>query len=269
MIRKLGWKLDYPDDRDYQLPMGLAAPVAKLQAASHIHVRGPVLEQVGQSCVGCALARAWYMSLRLQGGQAGDTPMASPPWGYSIALAQEYAGHSAAPKANLDRGCYPRLAMQAIRAMGMATSDQLGWGLVDEPRRRVYTPTPIVQMQAYDQRGFEYFRLTGTGDDRVQQVSAALRAGLPVVFGVYVDSDYCNHVGTKPIRTVNSGAILGGHMQAVLEVEPTGIVLVDNWWGPSWGYHGVGYLAPELFGSVDMISDVYAIKAQPFVEDAA
>jgi len=264
MIRKLGWRVDYPDGRDWPLARGLAgaSPATQLQQPNHLPWRGKQITQLGQSCVGCAIARAWQISLALQGQV--DVPDPSPAWAYSIALAQESARHSKAPTEYTDRGCYPRLAMDAVRAMGMCRSVDAEWlDLVVESTNTVLAPWPKQQRAAFDQRGFEYSRIDTTEGVRVADVATALRNRLPVIFGIYVDDAFCNHVGTATIERINSSQILGGHMMSVLGVEADGRVLVDNWWGAGWGDRGLAWVSPNLFGS-SMVSDIYTVKAQRF-----
>lgn len=260
--RSRGYLPDEHDGRDWplgQLLMGIDREPRR--GASLLSLRGPRLYQGAVSCcVGEALARSLHMSLRVQGGSEADTPVPSELFGYAAARRQKHVGMPIELRPALeDAGCFPRLALQAARAVGFV--EQSVWPL--DFARRNDDPPPDVLAQAFSQKGLSYARVAGEGRARLDNVETSLRMGCPVLFGIQVDQAFEDYVGSEPIAGIDTRGILGGHMLAALEVRADGTVLFDNWWGTDWGFDdGFGLLAGELFGS-SLITDVYAIQAAP------
>jgi hypothetical protein len=258
----LGWRMDTHDPRDY--PVGQAIfekPVRELDTQDQTRYVGDPIVQVGQSCVGCAIARAIQMSLAIQGKPAF---LPSPSFIYATALA------TAQPVGGLaldfeDLGCYPRVAMQGVRRktrgglhIGVpdwrdcSFADLIGDFVVRAPR-------PKHQTACVPLADFEYFRVGGYYQDRLEAIRDARAAGYVVVGGILVDKRFIDHTGPEPIRHVDYDGVLGGHMFTILDLTKTD-GLIDNWWGTEWGVAGRGWLSTALLGS-DLASDFYAIRA--------
>jgi hypothetical protein len=95
----------------------------------------------------------------------------------------------------------------------------------------------------------------------VRAVAAALKNRIPVTFGIQVDVDFLENAG-ELIESVNQYELQGGHMITVLEVQPDGDIVFDNWWR-SWGADdGTGVISKALFGS-KWVSDVVMLKSAP------
>lgn len=259
-MKGLGYRRDGFDARDLKTADLLAAPAAAdLPIASLTRYRGPRIEQGGAgACVSFAKARAIHMSMKIQGDDGA--PLMSPLFDYRIARLQPYAGRDLADIPPLqDEGSFPRLSMQATRRVGFVPWD--AWAYRDDLVN--LNPPPSVTDQAFDQRGFTYYRIDAEGHDAAESARLALLAGYPVIFGMHVDEAFMGHVGSEAIRTVNDAKIVGGHMMAVLAVEEDGTILADNWWGSGWGFDdGMVRIAPEVFGGAHVF-DRYAIRAVP------
>lgn len=260
MNRALGWRADTYDSRDRLGSKGIFAkhklPLAN-DKASLLHVRGPRIYQVGQSCVGFSIKRCMFMSHRLQG--VTEPQMISGLWPYTVARRQENKFVRPLPPLQ-DVGCYPTLAMQGLHAMGFVSSRDF-----PETQANVnQQPKPVHTRRAYDQKGDQlvWYKIGGVGTERVENVRECLRNGWPVMFGMLVDGRYLDHRGSEPVTEIKPEDIRGGHMQAVMEVRADGNVQIDNWW-PDWGFEdGFGLIGGALFGS-PWISDVITFRSTP------
>ena len=249
---------DPTDLRDYDFRDRLRA-VGKTSAEtpSLLPYRAGRLEQNGVSaCVGFALARALHICLLADGYPSAPVP--SPLFLYYNGRAAENAGEDvdAAPPVE-DRGSYPRLVMQACRALGFCAAAD--WPFAHAQRNT--RPKLRCYRRAYDQRALEFFRILSSGQDRIDEVKAALSNNWPVIFGMPVDKAFLQHRGSDPIMSLNPAEIVGGHMMTVVAWD--GAVMVDNWWGEDWGYgDGFGRISDDLFGSY-VVGDIYVVKAAP------
>lgn len=259
MKRGTGWLKDDTDPRDFgTVDMVRRRAVQSVPRTNLLRYRGPVLEQGPvNACVGFALARTIQMSLAIQGDK--DPPLPSPLWNYWIARKQQYAGLDLNLIPPLeDKGCFPRLAMKAVKKMGFVREEDFPF-MVENSN---LAPGPAVCAEAYSQKGFEYYRINETGEARVEAVEHALKCGFPVLFGMVVDEAFTEHFGRKAIASIDQNNTVGGHMMAVLGITESS-VLIDNWWGRGWGCDGEGwaYMTQDLFGNAT--DDCFAIVATP------
>ena len=263
--RAHGWLKDAHSPHDQPLDLLLAGarrPKSSLPTPDLRHVRGPALFQLNvNSCVAFSLSRAVYMSLRLQGH--ADPPIPAPLLTYFAARRREHLELSAeaAPPVK-DVGCYPRLAIEAMRAVGF-----LPWSAWSyDPAQRNTPPSPYALSGAYSQQGLAYYRVTQTGRAKVNAVADALRHRYPITFGMPIDNAFFDFVGgdAAPMSKLDTNDIVGGHAMSVLAVdEKRDLVLVDNWWGEDWGGNGdgTGWMKADLWAAY--ADDVYAIVAAP------
>lgn len=259
---KLGWLQDETDERDFSFSThhGIAGVSGALPDLRRL--RGERLEQgSASSCVAFSLTRALQISMARDAEESGSPlveDIASPSFIYYNARQQEQAGRTQPTSANLvDKGCFPRLAMKSIQALGYAQ-----WGDYPYDVARVNKRPPMFcYTNAQDQKGLRYYRIEGSGAMRIAELESALSQGYPVIFGMQVDKAFLK-AGNAPVDAINPREVLGGHMMAVLAVDSSG-VLIDNWWGPEWGCgDGMGRLTASLFGS-SFVSDVYVISSAP------
>ncbi len=271
----LGYKQDEPDERDLLSEMLLGAPMRAdvVVPASMKKYRGaPIRQGRASSCVAHALYRTLDMCLRYELEKADKSgvlpPGASRRFMYFNARNQENVDAKAAGKtlhAVRDEGSFPRLAMRAVQKLGFCDEDLFPYS--DDAKAINEPPPPTAFQGAYDQSNFRYYRVASTGTARVAEVARALAQGKPVLFGMFVDTDFMANVGQTLTRINAADPDGGGHMLAVLEVTSDTVVF-DNWWGEDWGADGIGKMSHALFGGVN-ISDVYVIEAAPtFSSDA-
>lgn len=253
--RAFGWRQDRDDDRDFRFASGdpTSGTVSVLQYRSERWFQGPV-----SACVGFALARAIHISLLAHGFSTAPRP--SPAYLYFNARAEEYAGTT--PGLIEDTGCYPRNAMQAVRADGFCREEDWPYEpLVWSPLMRTTRPRHRAYMRAYDQRMLSYYRIDSTGSQRVADYRRALSQKHAVIFGLLVDSAYLDLSTSEPVQQIDLGDVQGAHMQCILEDDGEA-ALVDNWW-PNWGFDdGFGRLSHEMLQG-PWIGDMFAIQAAP------
>ncbi len=257
-MKGLGWLQDAPDARDHSfgVHVGGTAPSGPL---SLLPYRARRLEQDGVSaCVAFALTRAIHVCL-LAAGHV-DAPEPSPLYLYANARFAENAGDDPAKAQPIDdRGSYPRLAMQATRALGFCA--ERDWPF--EPTLRNTRPKLRCYRRAYDQRNLQFYRIDSSGEERINDLRVALSKNYPVIFGMPVDRAFLDHHGSDPIDVIWIEEIVGGHMMCALGHDGAGQVLFDNWWGNDWGFgDGFGHMTDDLFGSA-LLGDIYAIQAAP------
>ena len=273
--RPCGWRQDAYDPRDWHANDPVGANETRLVGAPRVsspaghslltgapdllHVRGPRIMQIGESCVGFTLKRALYMSHRLQGVES--PVFASGLGNYTIARRQEHKLVRPLP-ALIDRGCRPRDCMKGVRSFGFIPESV--WR--DVPAHvNDGKFTPKVTTSAYSQAGdlLQFMYVTDIGSNRVAAVRQGLIKGWIPMFAIVVDQAYMDHVGSDAIDRIDPTQVLGGHYQAVLKVETDDTLLTDNWWDDTWGFNdGMGRIHPNLFGS-PYISDVILLKSVP------
>lgn len=142
-----------------------------------------------------------------------------------------------------DSGARPRSVYHAVRHRGAADFDEwkrglLGWRVNRRPSRKAHRG-------AYDRRGLSYYFLRATGESRIEQIDAALDAGLPVGMSFIVrDSFY----GLKAPAHVDgfsvTDAARGGHRVAIM-ARVGGRYGVMNSWGTAHGDGGWSWWSPS------------------------
>lgn len=281
--RPKGYRPDHYDPRDLTTThMMSRAPVALLPKPDQRKFRGARLEQgMAGSCVSFAKTRTINISHRLQGDMAA--PCISPWFDYVNARRQEHTNLAPERQPPLqDVGSLPRLSMEASRKLGIVPWDVAPYPTPDKPATdaaghpvRLYNTTEMARFintqpnlsayqSAYDQMGLLYYRIQENRQARIQAIIKALKAGFAVLFGMSVDKAYEDHTGSDPVSNIDPDNIAGGHMQAILQVEDSeDVALVENWWGPFWGFDdGFCRMTTELLGS-PYVSDVIAVQAVP------
>lgn len=238
----LGWLPDPPE-----VVAGLTSARALMGAPSRLpssaslepHVSYVNDQQWTSSCVGQSLQQC--MNIRL-------SRMGAPTKKFSAAAIYANArmlGRASKNEPLEDFGCYPHLAVQGTRELGVAYEET--WPLVD-PYGRIIDenlnrePPLDVQQEASAFEVSGVYPIDSDGEDRVRAVMQALAAGYPVAFGTQIDDVFMNHRGADPIGR-SRGHSLGGHMMLFVGYRPSigGKEIIFrglNSWGTSWGDTG-------------------------------
>lgn len=244
-MRRLGWRPDVPDARDYRY----AAPRSVLRALpAAVDLRPnfqPIMDQGSLgSCVGCAVSDAFEFICRRQGKVFNPSPLFAY---YNARLLDGAEGW--------DAGAYIRDGVKGLNQYGVCTLATWPYriGMVTaKPPAKAYREAESNQTLAYS-------RVDNTDLD---QIKARLSEGFPVVFGftVYESFERIGSNGRMPMPKPTEAA-LGGH--AVLAVgydNHAERVICRNTWGKRWGDKGHFTMPYEFIGSREYADDFWTIE---------
>lgn len=145
-----------------------------------------------------------------------------------------------------DEGTYIRLAFDVLTKFGICREDlseaQGGWPY-DLSKLHI-SPSIKSMRAATGHRIHSYYRITETGEDRLDRILEALRANRPVVFGTEVDEHFQALQGEGPV-SYPRGDTIGGHAMIVIGYISGKGFIVKNSWGLNWGDYGRCIMAPE------------------------
>jgi C1A family cysteine protease len=134
-------------------------------------------------------------------------------------------------------------------------------------------PSAEAARAAYDQRS-SYFRITSTGESRIDDICRALAGGYAVVFGTLVSHSFIT-AGPKELREppVDLENIAGGHAMTVVghvtDSDNSVIFDVVNSWGPDWCDSGYCSMS-DRYLAWDETRDLWIIETAPdFSREAA
>jgi C1A family cysteine protease len=155
-----------------------------------------------------------------------------------------------------DDGCHIRHAMASLSSMGVCPEDV--WPFDDA--KITVRPSWKAYKTSYVHRFEGYYRIDGTGEERIQKIEAALSAKHPVEFGVeiYKSFSYC----TGPVPA-NAGIKRGRHAMLIVGFDRgSRTFIIRNSWGTNWGDGGYFY-APYSWLDQNSCKDVWvATKVQ-------
>jgi len=144
------------------------------------------------------------------------------------------------------KGTYIRLAMEVLHLFGICREDlpssQGGWPY--DMSKMKWLPSIKAMRAATAHHIHSYYRITETGEDRLDALLDALRSKHPVVFGTLVDTAFQKLKGAGPIGRPG-GTTIGGHAMMLVGYDSAKGFLVKNSWGQGWGEGGLAYMAPE------------------------
>lgn len=247
----LGYLPDGRDERDLRFGAArVAFSAVVLPAPDQEAYVSRVRQQLStQSCVGQALASASELCAAI----AGRALHLSASWPYVLGLEAERPGYMGPLQ---DKGCYPRLAMNAVQKRGLVSEASWPFSAAAITRR----PSPAVAVGAYNAIGLRYYRIGEMGPPRISAIEEALVRGYGLLFGMGVDAGYSVY-GGQLIQSMGPSA--GGHMQVITAVRGA-VVRVLNSYGPGWGDQGYANFDRDFFAQAP-ITDLYAVQWIPEV----
>ena len=140
-----------------------------------------------------------------------------------------------------DSGTYPYIACDCLRRFGVCTEEE--WPF--EIGRLFDAPSIMAMRDAYVHKLSAYYRITETGQDRVQSVLDALRANHPVVYATDVGDNWQNYSAGQVLRVPETAE--GGHATHLVGwIEDQAVFIGENSWGTGWGDDGYYLLATEV-----------------------
>ncbi|MEI7869732.1 MAG: C1 family peptidase [Candidatus Methylumidiphilus sp.] len=154
-----------------------------------------------------------------------------------------------------DSGTYPSLACDCLRRFGVCTEEE--WPF--EPDKLLFKAPSFTAMKgAFIHRLSAFYRITETGDDRVQSILDALRANHPVVYGTDIGDEWQSYKKGKVLKKPKNPE--GGHATHLVGWDDTqGVLIGENSWGTHWGDDGYYLLAPEVVADNSRSRDFWVI----------
>lgn len=143
---------------------------------------------------------------------------------------------------NINSGTYVRLAFDVLVKFGICLEEYWPYDMTKWNR----LPSFKAMRKATGRKLKGYYRITETGNARVERLIQALRAEHPIVFGTSIDAPFQSNKGE--IISIPKGEIIGGHAMLVVGYDLAKGFIVKNSWGPGWGDGGFGYFSPEYMG---------------------
>lgn len=221
MIRKLGYREDPPDPRDWSASekFGSSGPVP--QRSDNRHLIPSILDQGGMnSCVANAVAQAVRASHIRQG--AADPPLLSRHWLYYLTRKSHH-------EETRDEGTFIRNAFFVLDHFGFPPESV--WPYIDDGERVFKKPDLHVYSEAYDQHEpTKYRRIFETGSARVDMCKRALADGHLIVFGTDISDRFvAGDLGDDPIGPPVGISIAGGHAMVIRDHDRDVFNVVGSW----------------------------------------
>ena len=185
----------------------------------------PVLDQLGtNSCVANSSAAAFEMLKYIETGVVEFYSRLFVWWNARNMIK--------ATKSN--SGCFIHDCFTSIKNTGMCLEIMFPF---DE--NEIYNEPPILSYkQANDNKINNFYQITSSGNQRINDIEAAVRANHPVVFGTSVGQELENYTGGVLNPPAKSD---GGHAMLAVGVRSGANgkeFLIRNSWGASFGLNG-------------------------------
>lgn len=136
------------------------------------------------------------------------------------------------PMTQMDKGTYVSFGADVLRRFGVCSEAHWPFDL-----NKLFVPPSWKAMRkAYVGKISAFYKINSTGSERVDDITLALAAGNPVVFGTKVGQNWRDYgPGSEPLDVVE-GTILGGHCTVLMGWNPQKEVFYgENSWGTGWG----------------------------------
>jgi len=241
---------DYPDERDKDAKDILTADTHDSATLSHW-----VVEVLNQRNLGSCVANAGFQAIRMS--QRCQNVAVIPPLGSR--LFGYYNPRTYHDAEDDDNGTYIRFFFKALNKFGFCPESKYPYytdKFADKPDHGIYRA-------AIDQKDpTDYYRIRGTGDDRIEAIKKAITQGHPVVFGTTVTGKFCrgDADGIIPRPT---GGYRGGHAMVVEgfnDAEEYCVIL--NSWGSGFGDGGRCKFSYDYM-TWSRTSDLWVVRSAP------
>jgi hypothetical protein len=247
MIRGRGHRPDVWDPRAKPIGELLGARIGSAPASSDgIRLWSGDAQNQGQDecCVGEALEGGIYA---LQGVER--LPQVHPS-----SLAIWYAARALDGTTSMNVGCRPGAALLQLQRLGYVSAE--AW-----PRERgaFADPWPGIGQAAIDQHALQWYAVDSDGEQRCEEIRAALEARHPVCLALQVDRSF-DDLGSA-LWSGLRGTADGGHYLLQTHYDADGIY-TRNSWGRGWGVDGYGHVAWSVIAS-GICSDVRVLTYAP------
>ena len=220
-------------------------PVDFLTAIGGVGDQGQTESCVGWTFVEVVALRARALGLDLpRGSELGVWALARQLAGQAEGFTQRYLH---------DEGAQPSLAVRGLREYGMPSQASLPW----DPSG-VTKKVSLGMLEAADAtvpllvHGF--FGITTSGEEKLDEITAALRTGHPVAIAVCAStSEFQNAGPTTPPLPAWDQSLAPDHMVSLVDYDTDGNFLLLNHWGASWGNGGLAWVSSAFVaGAADL-----------------
>ena len=143
-----------------------------------------------------------------------------------------------------DDGTYISHAFDAMRRWGVPPESDWPWHRTNI----CLSPSWSAMRKAYVSKIKAFYKIRSTGDERVQMVIEALRAGNPVVYGTYVNRTWGRYEKGQVLQPISWGDSTGRHATVILGYKD-GLFIGENSWGAGWGDDGFYLMDPKAIAA--------------------
>jgi hypothetical protein len=249
--RKLGYRPDVPDSRDFDYRMGFQPKALPATADNQSFVDG-VLDQHFNDCVAHGIAGSIRALDRVHGG-TGFMPSRRHIYYY----ARAYSGDQ-----HIDDGTYIRDGFRCGMALGFPRES--AWPYLDETLN--VEPKLSSHGEAFSGRLVNtYERIVEQGAERVGRLKQAIAAREFPVFGTLVTMSFADDIGTRKVigPPTPDMAIAGGHCMYICGYDTLAsgqvVFRVVNSWGYSWGDSGFCWFS-DAYMAHPMTQDIWVAR---------
>lgn len=189
----------------------------------------PVSDQLN---IGSCVANAWCDAMEILDGLDGTDTVEQ-----LARLLLYYWSRALHQATDRDEGTYPRAAAHQFRKIG--TVQEKYFPYTHENVFPTHIGLDLVTM-ASNNRLTNFYRVTSTGTERLEEIELAIRANHPAVFGAPVSEEFCNYSGDGTVFT-RPDSWVGRHAMIIVGVRRRAgrfEFLLRNSWGLGWGDAG-------------------------------
>lgn len=247
-----GWLPDPPSPKDRpfnsvreRFKPSIGGAELKLPAGTPISRQGKLL-----SCTANATADALEMLM----ARSGPVVQLSRLFIY-------YNARNYHNSTNDDGGTYLRMTFEAVKRLGVCPESM--WEYVVE---NVNVRPPLRAYQAAnDNKVTAFYRISSSGDERLDDIESALRAGHPVAFGTHVTKAFEDYEGSNDRAFTQPSTVGGRHAMLFCGLRRRAgkrELWVRNSWGTAWGIGGFAWL-DESYVTWARTSDIWVPTMMP------
>lgn len=246
---KFGYRKDPPKASDLDFSSNLKGRLVEVHPGD-VDLRSfttQTNQYATSSCAGNATADSVEILDNIASGRSGESVIQlSRLFVYTLARNLMDLDGDGKGDVDKDEGTFIRLCFDVLSKFGICREDlpvdQGGWPF---DVSKVHTLPSLKAMRAATgHRIHSYYRISETGEARLDAILTALRANKPVVFGTRVDEPFTDLVGKGPVGPPK-GPALGGHAMTIVGYDRSKGFLIKNSWGEGWGDGGCCFMDPE------------------------
>lgn len=148
-----------------------------------------------------------------------------------------------------DEGTHLYLVTEVLRRFGVCREE-----LNPFDENNLFKPTSIMATrESYLNKIHASYRISSTGNDRVEDVINNLQVGNPVIFATRVGMNWMLYnSNSEPLLPTSYDASIGYHAICIVGWV-NGCFIIENSWGDGWGEDGFAHLRPEVIADADSV----------------